>query len=80
MVAAKARNFLKILTSKDRVYFLHFIWDATICHSKDRMTTVREIHTELTAAKAVLEFLKSVYGHLFNLFIFLTLCYSTIPI
>lgn len=43
------------------------------------MTTVREIHTKLTAAKAVLESLKSVYGHLSNPFLFLTLCYSTIP-
>lgn len=81
MVAAEARNFLKILTSKDRVYFLHFIWDLTTCLSKvsrvfqDRMTTVEE--TELTAAKAVLEFLKSVYGHPFNPFILLTLCYPT---
>ena len=79
MVAAKARNFLKILTSKDGVYFLHFIWDVTSCLSKvsrvfqDRMTTVGEIHTELTAAKAVLVSLKSTYEHYFNLFIFLTL-------
>lgn len=78
MVAAEARNFLKILTSKDGVYFLHFIWDLTSCLSKvsrvfqDRMTTVEE--TELTAAEAVLEFLKSVYGHPFNPFILLTLC------
>ena len=79
MVAAEARNFLKILTSKDGVYFLHFIWDLTTCLSKvsrvfqDRMTTVGE--TELTAAKAVLEFLKSVYGHPFNPFILLIQSY-----
>lgn len=85
MVAAKARNFLKILTSKDGVYFLHFLWDLTTCLSKvsrvfqDRMTTVGEIYTELTAAKAVLESLKSVYGHLLNPFIFLTSFYFTIP-
>lgn len=73
MVAAKAKNFLKILTSKDGVYFLNFIWDLTRCLSnvstvfQDRTTTVGEIHTELTAAKAVLVSLKSVYEHLLTL-------------
>ena len=86
MVAAKVRNFLKILTSKDGVYFLHFLWDLTTRLSKvfrvfqDRMTTVGEIHTEPTAAKAVLESLKSVHGHLFNPCISSTLFYSIIPI
>ena len=65
MAAAKAKNFLKILTSKDGVYFLHFLWDLTTCLAKvskvfqDRMTTVGQIHTELTAAKAVLESFKT---------------------
>ena len=65
VAAAKAKNFLKILTSKDGVYFLHFLWDLTTCLAKvskvfqDRMTTVGQIHTELTAAKAVLESFKT---------------------
>lgn len=47
------------------MYFLHFLWDLTTCLAKvskvfqDRMTTVGQIHTEINAAKAVLESFKT---------------------
>lgn len=59
--AAKARNFLALLTSQSAMYFLHFLWDVTTCLAsvslifQDRSTTVGDIHTELDAAKAILE-------------------------
>ncbi|XP_070547018.1 zinc finger protein 862-like [Ptychodera flava] len=63
--AAKAKNFLKVLLSRDAVYFVFFLWDVATCLStlslafQDRMTTVGEIHSELNCTKAILESYKA---------------------
>ncbi|XP_077862939.1 zinc finger protein 862-like [Saccoglossus kowalevskii] len=59
--AAKAKNFLMMLTSKNALYFIYFLWDITICLSRlslvfqDRKTTVGVIHSELSAARDILQ-------------------------
>nr|XP_006813033.1 PREDICTED: zinc finger protein 862-like [Saccoglossus kowalevskii] len=66
--AAKAKNFLMMLTSKNALYFIYFLWDITICLSRlslvfqDRKTTVGVIHSELSAARDILQSYKESDG------------------